>query len=200
VSVAFLAAIYPSPVKTFFESYASRLAESLQRHDWHTSEKLADAMRAAWKENRQVFICGNGGSCGNANHWENDFVYPMTKTLGHGLKIRSLGSNPSVLTCLANDEGYEHVFSAQLRIYAERGDLLIVFSGSGNSPNILEALRVAREMGVKSCAVVGFDGGKALKAADWAIHFAVPDMQMAEDFQSILGHLMMRVLKEQPSN
>jgi D-sedoheptulose 7-phosphate isomerase len=186
-------------VKTFFESYASRLAEGLQRHDWRSTEQLADAMHAAWKENRQVFICGNGGSCVNANHWENDFVYPMTKTMGHGLKIRSLGSNPSVLTCLANDEGYEHVFSAQLRIYAEPGDLLIVFSGSGNSPNILEALRAAREMGVKSCAVVGFDGGKALEAADWAIHFAVNDMQMAEDFQSILGHLMMRVLQETPA-
>ncbi len=155
-------------------------------------------MRSAWQEDRQIFICGNGGSCGNANHWENDFIYPMTKKMGHGLRIRSLGTNPSVLTCLANDEGYEHVFSAQLRIYGQPGDLLIVFSGSGNSRNILEAISAAKSIGMKSCAVVGFDGGKCVKDADWSIHFQVNDMQMAEDFQVILGHMLMRVLQEFP--
>lgn len=185
-------------MKNFFKSYAVKLTEGLSQHDWQSTQQLAEAMREAWRENRQIFICGNGGSCGSANHWENDFIYPVTKKMGHGLRIRSLGTNPAVLTCLANDEGYEHVFSAQLRIYAEPHDLLLVFSGSGNSENVLEALRAAKEIGMKSCAVVGFDGGKCLKLADWAVHFQVHDMQLAEDFQVILGHMLMRVLQEFP--
>ena len=181
--------------KTFFSSRAANLAEALRQHDWSNCEILAEAMSQAWKENRQVFICGNGGSCANANHWENDFLYPVSKRIGHGLRIRSLCSNPAVITCLANDEGYEHIFSAQLRVLALAGDILIVLSGSGNSPNIINALTCAREMGLRSFAVLGFDGGKSLKLADVPIHFQVNDMQLAEDFQVILNHFIIRALQ-----
>lgn len=182
--------------KSFFSSQVSRLSEHLSRHDWSSTEVLAQALAKAWKEKRHVFICGNGGSGANANHWANDFLYPVSKKIGSGLKIISLVTNPSVITCLANDEGYDEIFSAQLKVLAEPGDLLIVLSGSGNSPNILLALKAARLLKVRSFAVLGYSGGKALKLADVAIHFQVDDMQLAEDFQIILGHLLMRALKE----
>jgi D-sedoheptulose 7-phosphate isomerase len=118
----------------------------------------------------------------------------VAKKSGVGLRVRSLVSNPAVLTCLANDVGYEQVFSSQLKVFAEPGDLLIVLSGSGNSPNVLEALKTARELGMRSFAVVGFTGGKCLELADVPIHFQVKDMQLAEDFQVVLGHLLMRSL------
>jgi D-sedoheptulose 7-phosphate isomerase len=98
------------------------------------------------------------------------------------------------MTCLANDVGYEHVFSEQLAVQAEAGDLLIVLSGSGNSPNILCALEKAKAMGVKSYAVLGFTGGKSKQLADVAIHFPVDDMQIAEDMQLIVGHMLMQWL------
>lgn len=183
-------------IKDLFLSQTSRLAQELQRHDWSSAVVLTEALARAWKENRQVFLCGNGGSGASACHWATDLVYPVSKKLGHGLKIRSLVSNPGLLTCLANDEGYEHIFSAQLRVQAEPGDLLIVLSGSGNSANILHALKYAREMGVRSFAILGFSGGKALHLADVPIHFQVDDMQLAEDFQVILGHLVMRALQQ----
>ena len=183
----------------FFKTQTTQLADCLKRHDWSSSVQLHDALAQAWAEKRQVFICGNGGSGANACHWANDFFYPVAKT-GSGLRIRSLNSNPAVLTCLGNDEGYEHIFGRQLRAFASAGDLLIVLSGSGNSPNILNALQTAREMGLRSFAVLGFSGGKALELADVAIHFQVKDMQLAEDFQVVLGHLLMRTLANEKAS
>jgi D-sedoheptulose 7-phosphate isomerase len=182
-------------IKEFFVNQSNELADRLKRHDWSSAVQLHEAMAKAWSEKKQVFICGNGGSGGNACHWANDFLYPVTKKIGSGLRIRSLVSNPAVLTCLANDEGYDQIFSSQLKIFAEKGDILIAFSGSGNSPNILRALETAKELGVKSFAVVSFTGGKCLELADVPIYFQVKDMQLAEDFQSVLGHLLMRSLQ-----
>jgi D-sedoheptulose 7-phosphate isomerase len=180
--------------KEFFQRQTKLLGECLQNHDWTTAEVLREALSQAWKEKRAVFICGNGGSSANANHWANDFLYPVSKKIGSGLRLHSLVANPSVLTCLANDEGYERVLSAQLEVQASPGDLLIALSGSGNSPNIVQALKTARTLGMRSFAVLGFSGGEALKLADVAIHFHVSDMQLVEDFQLILGHLLMRSL------
>jgi len=186
-------------IEDFFIAQSNQLADCLKRHDWSSAIVLSRALSEAWSKNRQVFICGNGGSGGNSCHWANDFFYPVAKKTGLGLRVRSLNSNPAVLTCLANDEGYEHVFSAQLKVFANPDDLLIVLSGSGNSPNILKALEMARELKMRSFAVVGFTGGKCLELADVPIHFQVKDMQLAEDFQVILGHLLMRSLQLEPA-
>jgi D-sedoheptulose 7-phosphate isomerase len=182
-------------IKDFFVAQSQELANGLKRHDWSTAVVLSEALSEAWKNKRQVFVCGNGGSGGTSCHWANDFFYPVAKKGGVGLRVRSLVSNPAVLTCLSNDEGYEHVFSSQLKVFADPGDLLIVLSGSGNSPNVLKALETARELKMRSFAVVGFTGGKCLELADVAIHFQVKDMQLAEDFQVVLGHLLMRSLQ-----
>ncbi len=95
---------------------------------------------------------------------------------------------------MANDIGYEAIFSEQLAVQAEAGDLLIALSGSGNSPNIVHVIEQAKVMGVKSYAILGFTGGKCKELADVPIHFPVNDMQIAEDLQLIVGHMMMRWL------
>ena len=144
-----------------------------------------------------MFFAGNGGSGGNANHLANDFLYALSKTPGSGLRVHSLSANPSVITCLANDEGYDQVFSLQLAVLARKGDVLIVLSGSGNSPNIVKALEEAKAIGMTSYAMLGFSGGKAKALADVPIHFAIDDMQIAEDAQMIVGHMMMQWLYAQ---
>jgi len=111
--------------------------------------------------------------------------------------VQSLSANPSTLTCLANDEGYDHVFSMQLAVLARQGDVLVALSGSGNSPNILEALQEAKKIGMTSYAVLGYSGGKAKVLADVPIHFAVDDMQIAEDAQMMVGHMLMQWLYAQ---
>ncbi len=180
--------------QNLFADYSCRLQNILATSDWSGVTQLAHDMLACWKNGRRVFICGNGGSAGNAIHLANDFLYGIAKCSGGGLKVLALSANPAVMTCLANDVGYEHIFSEQLAVQAEAGDLLIVLSGSGNSPNILCALEKAKAKGVKSYAVLGFTGGKSKQLADVAIHFPVDDMQIAEDIQLIVGHMVMQWL------
>ncbi len=179
-----------------FVSYAARLAECVRAQGWQPVSLLAEDLAAVWRDGRQVFICGNGGSAANAIHWANDFLYPVAKAGGRGMKMHALPANSSTLTCVGNDLGYDRIFSRQLESQAEKGDLLIALSGSGNSPNILRALEMAREMGMKSYAIVAFDGGAALKLADVAVHVPVDDMQIAEDVQLVICHMLLQTLGE----
>ena len=103
-----------------------------------------------------------------------------------------------MLTCLANDLGYENIYSEQLRVKAARGDVLIVLSGSGNSPNVVKALEVGAEKGMATFAILGFSGGRCKTLAQHAIHFAVDDMQIAEDLQLVVGHICMQWLTANP--
>jgi D-sedoheptulose 7-phosphate isomerase len=96
--------------------------------------------------------------------------------------------------CLANDTGYENIFSGQLEVLASPGDILVTLSGSGNSPNILRALEAGNHLGMETWALVGFDGGKALEMARYAIHFQVHDMQIAEDLQMVVCHILTKEL------
>ena len=159
---------------------------------------LAEALRAAWRDGRSIYLCGNGGSAGNANHLANDFLYGAGVTNGVGLKVESLSANPSVLTCLANDIGYENVYAEQLRVKAEPGDVLIVLSGSGNSPNVVKALEIGAQKDMATFAILGFTGGRCKALAQHAIHFPVDDMQIAEDLQLVVGHLCMQWLCANP--
>jgi len=187
---------FTTPTKHFAD-YANRLAKELEKFDWTPVERLAYELRDCWLTGRQVFFAGNGGSGGNATHLANDFIYALSKQSGSGIRAHSLVANPSVITCLANDEGYDQVFSLQLAVMARRGDVLIAFSGSGNSPNILLALEEARKIGMTSYAVLGYSGGKAKALADVPIHFAVDDMQISEDTQVVIGHMIMQWLHAQ---
>jgi len=149
-------------------------------------------------EKRHVFLCGNGGSAANANHWANDLIYGAAKGGRGGVRAHSLSANTSVLMCLANDTGYENIFSGQLEVLASRGDILVALSGSGNSPNILRALEAGNKLGMETWAIVGFDGGKALGLARHAIHFPVHDMQIAEDLQMAVCHILTKELARLP--
>lgn len=179
---------------SFFNAYAHRLRDVVGQADWSMIVPLADALFDAWQTKRQVFLAGNGGSAANCNHIVNDFLYPVSKTMGKGLRMRSLAESPAVLSCLANDEGYEAIFSAQLPSLADAGDVLWVMSGSGNSANILRVLEIARDLGVTSYAVLGFDGGRAKALADHVIHFPTNDMQIAEDLQMVVSNMIVQYL------
>ena len=150
---------------------------------------------AARQRGATIFLAGNGGSAANANHMAADLIYGVNQQGRGAFRVHSLASNPSVLTCLGNDIGFENIFSNQLEALAEARDLLLVFSGSGNSPNILNALKSAKKIGVISVALLGYDGGKAKALADLAIHFPFHDMQVVEDLHMIVGHLLMKVLR-----
>jgi D-sedoheptulose 7-phosphate isomerase len=183
-----------SGLGAFAAGYARRLASVLSSHDWADVALLAEELRDCRDSARQVFLCGNGGSAGNAIHLANDFLYGISKAFGVGLRVTALPANSSVVTCLANDLGYDAIYSAQLAVQARRGDVLVALSGSGNSPNIIKVLEQAKSMGVKTYAILGYTGGKAKAIADVPIHFPVDDMQLSEDVQLVVGHMIMQWL------
>ncbi|MCC2606249.1 SIS domain-containing protein [Planctobacterium marinum] len=183
-------------MKNLIANYLETLRKATGEMDWSPVEVLAKALYEAVQQGRCVYLCGNGGSAGNAVHLANDFLYGIAPD-GRAMKVEALTANTSVLTCLGNDIGYDNIFAHQLQVKAEAGDILIVLSGSGNSTNIIRALEAAKQKNMQSFAILGFGGGKAKALADVAIHFAVDDMQIAEDTQLIVGHMLMQHLNQE---
>lgn len=180
--------------QNFFVRYAKQLQTMLFKTTWEAVELLAVDLRERWESNHQVFLCGNGGSAANAIHLANDYLYGIAQHGNKGLRVHALPANQAVITCLANDLRYEQIFAEQLAVQAHPGDLLIALSGSGNSPNIQAALKQAKKMEVKSYAILGFSGGACKALADVPIHFPIDDMQISEDLQLIVGHMIMQWL------
>ena len=179
-------------------SYLERLQGSFNKTNLKAIEYLSKELREAWIEGRNVFICGNGGSAANAIHIANDLHYgigacgPGAKL--PGLRIEALPANTGIITCLANDTGYDNIYAHQLETKSRRGDILIALSGSGNSPNIVKALDIANKIGVNTFAILAFTGGRSRELAKNVIHFEINDMQIAEDTQLVVGHLCMQWL------
>jgi D-sedoheptulose 7-phosphate isomerase len=142
----------------------------------------AQAIRLA----NRVYVIGNGGSMANATHIVNDLL---------SCGIRAFDVNQAFFSATANDCGYEHSYRRWIEIVAEPGDLLIALSGSGESPNVLEALREAKRRGAATLAVVGRQS-TAAEIADAAIVHG-PGMQEAEDYQLVLGHQVMKELRKE---
>lgn len=176
--------------------YKERLNYALDQEVMGRVPELGQALRQAWQNGKTVYICGNGGSAGNAVHLANDLIYGAGMRAGLGLRVESLSANPAVLTCLGNDLGYDEIYAQQLRVKGQRGDVLIVLSGSGNSPNVVKALEVGNDLGLTTFAILGFSGGKCKDLAQVPLHFPINDMQIAEDLQLIVGHICMQWLCE----
>jgi D-sedoheptulose 7-phosphate isomerase len=176
--------------------YIENVVGMLHSFDWDQVKKFAKKLFEVSSNGNRIFFIGNGGSAANAEHISNDFTYGINKMYGKGLNVHALSSNSSILTCLANDIGYDNIYSHQLSVYGQSGDLLVCFSGSGNSQNIVNALKAARDKGISSIGILGYDGGNAAVLSDTVIHINSFDMQVCEDMQLIIGHYVMKYLSE----
>ena len=168
-------------------------------------EVLANDLIRVWKEHKKLFICGNGGSAANAVHIANDLHYGISlnrkSSNSFGIDVEALSANVAIITCLANDTGYDNIFANQIKTKASEGDCLLVLSGSGNSTNIVKALDAANQYKMSTHAILAFDGGLCKNKAQNSIHLNINDMQIAEDSQLIIGHLCMQWLyKNNPFN
>jgi D-sedoheptulose 7-phosphate isomerase len=176
--------------KEYLRATAGILAQIESGPIMTSTRLLLDAYNAG----KTVFIAGNGGSAAIASHLacdlEKTVAGPPGRRATRRLRAVSLSDNMATLTAWANDEGYQNVFSERLLAHADPGDVLLVISSSGNSPNILEALRVARELDMRTIAWVGFGGGMAMELAECCVHVAVDDYGMAEGIHGVLGHLV----------
>jgi D-sedoheptulose 7-phosphate isomerase len=146
--------------------YLSRFHELLQRLDVAAFERVVEHLRRTRDADGTVYVAGNGGSASTASHWAND-LGKATKASGRAfMRVMCMSDNVSWLTALANDEGYERVFSGQLENFAGPGDMLVVISASGNSPNLIRAVELARDRQVVTVALLGFDGGALKELVD----------------------------------
>jgi len=179
-------------INSFVKEYSDKISNVFQNFDKKSFDIFCNEVLSVWKNHNSLFLCGNGGSAGNATHLANDFLYSIGKGIVPGLKVESLSANPSVITCLGNDIGYDKIFSEQLKAKGNKNDLLICLSGSGNSKNIINAINQAKKQKIKTFGIIGFDGGKAKKILDHCIHIEINDMQVAEDMQLIVGHMCMQ--------
>jgi len=184
-------------MKEVVKKYTESLRNALDSIDPNKMLILTNSLQDAWVSGKAIYICGNGGSAGNAIHLANDFLYGAGINNGCGLRVEALSANAAVLTCLANDVGYESIYSEQLKVKGNPGDVLIVLSGSGNSPNVVKALEIGNALKMKTFAILGFSGGACKKIAQHVLHFEVDDMQIAEDLQLIVGHMCMQHLNQQ---
>ena len=176
--------------------YIKNVVAMINSFDWEQVNKIAKNLLAVSVNGNRIFMIGNGGSAANAEHISNDFTWGIHKLHGKGLNVHALSSNSAILTCLANDIGYENIYSHQLSAYGRSGDILLCFSGSGNSPNIVNALKMARDKGISSIGIFGYDGGLASDFSDTVLHINSFDMQVCEDMQLIIGHYIMKFLSE----
>ena len=179
------------------EQYISRLIQVIKTDKNKEINLLYNQILKTWKNKKTIYVCGNGGSAGNANHIANDLIFAAGKKNKKGIKVESLASNPSIITCLANDIGYENIFSEQIRVKGAKGDLLIVLSGSGNSKNVIKAIKEAKKNKLDTFAILGFDGGMYKKIVKNYIHYEVSDMQISEDLQMIVLNICIQELMKQ---
>jgi D-sedoheptulose 7-phosphate isomerase len=157
--------------------------------------RLGRAMTEAWDNQRKVLICGNGGSAADAMHLAEELCVRFMKTR-RALAAVAL-CDPTVITCAANDFGFEEVFARQVDALGNKGDVLIVFSTSGNSPNILRAIEQAKARGLVTVAMLGKDGGKARGLCDIELIVPAQTPHRIQEGHKVLYHTLCEWIEEQ---
>jgi phosphoheptose isomerase len=176
----------------FVEDNVQAIA-SLPIKDVVASAELLDAAR---QQGKQVFVIGNGGSASTASHMACDLM-KATPTRGRPpVRVHCLSDCVPAITAWANDESFEVIFLAQLRVHAQPGDLLLAISGSGRSPNILRALEFARENGLVTVGLLGMGGGPARALCDVAVVVDSENYEVIENGHLVIGHLYTAYLRE----
>mgnify|MGYP001584052350 CR=1 FL=1 len=161
-------------------------------------EKLVNLLRQAVREDRQVFVFGNGGSAANASHFATDLGKGSSDKIGRRFRILSLNDNVSWLTALGNDYAYEDVFVRQLMNYAKPGDLAFALSVSGNSPNAVKGLEWAAKNGLSTVALVGKKRGRLADLAKEVIVIDSEHYGRVEDAQMGICHILCYAFMEIP--
>jgi D-sedoheptulose 7-phosphate isomerase len=176
-------------------SYFLGLSQLLDKLPYEAIDEVTDALWGAYQQDRTVFVFGNGGSAALASHSACDFG-KGTVTNGHRrFRVISLTDNVPLMTAWANDQRYEDVFSEQLRPLVRKDDVVLAISGSGNSPNILNGLKVARESGARTIGLAGFEGGKMKPLCDLCVIVPSDSMQLIEDFHVAVTHSIFIALR-----
>jgi D-sedoheptulose 7-phosphate isomerase len=168
--------------------YFTQLSEVLTKLPCAEIELLIEELLRTHSAGHAIFIFGNGGSAALASHIACDLGKGTSEYIQERVRVLSLTDNVPLMTAWANDTAYEHVFAEQLKTFVEVGDLAFAISGSGNSPNVLNALRVARDAGSTTVGLTGFKGGKMRQLCNICVVVPSENMQIIEDAHTAISH------------
>ena len=181
---------YIKEITTYFEREKAAL-DAISKEDLNT---LMNVLMQAKDEGRTIFVMGNGGSAATASHYVCDFNKGISYGKEKMFKFICLNDNIPTMMAYANDLSYADIFAGPLKNFMQPGDIVIGISGSGNSENVVRAIKYANENGGVSVGITGYSGGKVKQLSKYNVHVPVDDMQIAEDLHMVLDHCMMKIL------
>ncbi len=179
----------------FVTGYVTDISDALERLDRVALSLVTDELTRAWREGRQVFLMGNGGSAAMASHMTNDLNKLTIVHSQRRLRAISLTDNVPLITAWANDADYERVFAEQLQGLCRPGDVVMAFSCSGNSRNVLAALRLARDLGASTIGFTGDHGGRMAGLVDILVKSPIGPIYQQEDLHLVISHMLSATLR-----
>ena len=181
--------------KEFYLSYVNQKNNLLQNINFTELDKIINLLKKCFKNNNTVYTCGNGGSASLADHFTCDFIKQSNNKTNLKIKSISLTANFSLISAIANDINYDKIFSFQIEKLCKKNDILFLFSVSGNSKNLLEAVKTANKIGVKTVSFTGFNGGKLSKISDLNLNFSMANYGIVEDCHTSIMHYLSQYLR-----
>jgi D-sedoheptulose 7-phosphate isomerase len=181
-------------IKKFVLNYLSQLQEALEAVSMDKFEVMVNLILDAYENGRLIFVMGNGGNGATASHFACDMNKGVCFDLEKRFKVLCLNDNVPTMLAYSNDVSYEDIFVEQIKNFIKPDDVAIGISGSGNSENVLRAIKYAKNKGAKTIGLAGFDGGKLSGLVDVAVVAKTSDMQKIEDTHLILTHMIMQIV------
>ena len=183
-------------ITEFVNSYKDKLINLYDSIDVEMLESIVTAMITAFKNGNTLYVAGNGGSATTASHMQADFQFFVRYFTDFRPKVVSLTDNIPLMTAISNDNSYEDVFIEQMKGMFNKGDLFLAISASGNSPNVVKAVKYAKELGGKTIAFCGFSGGKLKEISDMPLYTPNKDKDYGpiEDIHMILIHVLINFI------
>jgi D-sedoheptulose 7-phosphate isomerase len=176
-------------------SYFGCLQSTIEKLSVDPIEQVRTCLMNAYENDRMVFLFGNGGSAALASHFACDLGKGTAAHNRKGFRVLALTDNVPTMTAWANDSQYEDIFAEPLSNFVRRGDVAFAISGSGNSANVLRALRVARDAGAITVGLTGFQGGKMRELCDTCIIVPCDNMQIIEDVHLSIAHALFTTVR-----
>jgi D-sedoheptulose 7-phosphate isomerase len=174
----------------FAEEYLNGLVRTARGMPLDDIAKLLEILEVALRERRLILLAGNGGSAATASHMANDLMNGVAQGGKSGFRAIALSDNVPAITAVANDLDYREIFARQIEGLAQPGDVLLLISGSGNSPNLLRAVECARTIRMTTLALLGMGGGKLAGLVDFSVIAPSDDYGPIEDIHMVLDHLI----------
>jgi len=176
--------------------YLQEVDITLKRLPQNEIAQVVSLLSEVRQKGNKVFIFGNGGSAATASHFASDLSKGAIRPGKPRIKAYALTDNVPLISAWANDTAYENIFTEQLENLLEPSDIAIAISASGNSPNVLNGIKLAGTKGAKTVGFIGFDGGKLKSLVDIAIIVPSHSMEQVEDIHLLLGHIITTCLRE----